>query len=227
MTRVYYGTANGALFNRAAARNAAARAALDNCPSLEVLFFADGDTYVSEEQFWAACYLAKTYNRAVLAYHKYCHLSQNMSATAMNNGLKMTGRTVENHMSGALAVPVYLWKMIGGYDERFVSWGGEDRSFMVVCDTISGVRHSTRVAGVAYHLWHPVTKENDCRLQVYKNNIQLGIKYKQSAGRPEKLGILPDSRRLPVVNKNVYAVLSEPGGPLNPSFRSCGIPISL
>ena len=226
MARIHYGTANGKLFNRAAARNAAAKSALEMSPSLEVLFFVDSDTFVSEEQFWASCYLARTYNRAVLAYYKYCHLSQNMSTTAMNKGLKMVGRTVENHMSGALAVPVSLWRKIGGYDERFVSWGGEDRAFMIICDVLSGVRHSSRVAGIAYHLWHPVTAENDSRLQTYKNNVKLGIRYKQSAGRSEKLGILPDSKRLPFGDKNAYALLSESGGPLNPLFKSCGLPIS-
>ena len=223
MARIYYGTADGKTFNRAAARNAAAHAALEASPSLEVLFFADADTYVSPAQFWAACYLARTYNRAVIAYHKYCPLSRSMSQSAINKGAKVAGSTVAGHASGAVAVPVTLWKRMGGYDERFVSWGGEDRAFMVVCDALSGIKHSSRVAGTAYHLWHPVTPENDRRLPVYKNNIRLGVKYKQAAGRFEKMGILPSSKGLPIGDKNVLALLSERGGPLHPSFVTQGL----
>ena len=50
-------------------------------------------------------------------------------------------------------LPREAFKTVGGMDERFKGWGGEDVSFMYAVDTLYG-KHRTVDAPV-YHLWHP------------------------------------------------------------------------
>jgi len=58
-----------------------------------------------------------------------------------------------------------IYNKVGGYDERFKNWGGEDNAFIhtlrMHCPQIE------RVEGKIYHLWHPVqnTKKN------FKNSV--------------------------------------------------------
>lgn len=53
----------------------------------------------------------------------------------------------------AFVFPRRAWEAIGGFDERFVGWGGEDICFMKTLDTIWG-KHKT-IKGCIYHLFHP------------------------------------------------------------------------
>lgn len=186
--------------NRAAARNAAAaKAVADYDP--EVLFFADADTVVDAVQFWAACYLAQLQRRLVLAFDTYLKLRRQVTDTICRTGVIPTGRnarTIANgaqtvfphHASGALAVPVSLWDQVGGYDERFLSWGGEDRAFWLACNMLGG--EAARVVGPAYHLYHPPAADKVRTDPQYLANIDLGMQYKRAAGVTVKTGALPE-----------------------------------
>lgn len=46
----------------------------------------------------------------------------------------------------------WLWDEVGGYDERFVGWGGEDTAYARACGTLGTVG---RVRGELVSLWHP------------------------------------------------------------------------
>lgn len=56
-------------------------------------------------------------------------------------------------VSGVLAMPRNAFLAVGGLDERFRGWGGEDRAFAWVLDALWGPHH--RTFGNALHLWHP------------------------------------------------------------------------
>jgi hypothetical protein len=58
------------------------------------------------------------------------------------------------HWWGALitVLPREAFMAIGGMDERFSGWGGEDVSFMYAMDTL-WARHKT-LDGPVFHLWH-------------------------------------------------------------------------
>jgi hypothetical protein len=202
-----YGTAAGKNFNRAAARNAAINKAFED-PAIEVAFIFDSDTYVPLEQFWAACYLAKISNRLVLAFDEYYRLEHNQKERAASNPLA-------HHASGAVAISRELWDKVGGYDERFVSWGGEDRAFWIACNAINGQQQSTRVPGPAYHIWHPPSPERNKHLPEYQANIALGMRYKEAAGIAYRTGILPTGQMGEIDIDAIYSIMREDGGPLN------------
>ncbi|QCK82219.1 hypothetical protein E5Z46_08125 [Geobacillus kaustophilus NBRC 102445] len=50
---------------------------------------------------------------------------------------------------------------VGGFDERFSAWGGEDDAFSSAVNTLCG--HYKRLEHTIYHLWHPVVG--------YENNL--------------------------------------------------------
>lgn len=80
------------------------------------------------------------------------------------------------HWYGALIQMMsrQAFECVGGWDERFRGWGGEDRSNMLAMDTLFG-RHQT-MPGDVLHLWHPMlSPDSPSDLWVeYKNRIWPG-----------------------------------------------------
>ena len=222
---VFMGTAPGKFFNRSAAKNAAVRAALEAIPDCKALFFADSDTFVGEEQFWAAAYLASTMDRMILAYDNYIRLDQRATAMILKGKMTSHGRVWPLHASGALAVSVDLWKKTGGFDERFPSWGAEDRAFYCACNTIAGYPDAVNLPGDCYHLYHPATVEKKKGLPEYQANVALGMRYKHAAGWSPQMGCLPETAKSKPNLKEMLALLKEPGGPLDDNYKSVGVPL--
>ncbi|WLV25334.1 galactosyltransferase-related protein [Aciduricibacillus chroicocephali] len=62
--------------------------------------------------------------------------------------------------------------LVGGFDERFTGWGGEDDAFASSLNHLCG--HYKRLEGTIYHLWHPANNSSD---ENYKANIELLKRY--------------------------------------------------
>jgi predicted glycosyltransferase involved in capsule biosynthesis len=60
-------------------------------------------------------------------------------------------RVRQNWQGGTLAIKKNAFFRIGGYDERFVGWGGEDNEFYDRCTTLNGWRYGYLPF---IHLWH-------------------------------------------------------------------------
>lgn len=227
----YGGVPAGGPVNRSASRNASVTAALAARPDLEVVFLADADTYVAGDQLWAAAHWAATRGQLTRAFDDYRKASQ-QATRAMRRlrrpaaGPKRADRSAENHASGALAVPVGLWREVGGQDERFPSWGGEDRAFFLAASTLAG--WAPKVNGVAWHLWHPSSPERRTTYEHYQANIDLGMRYKALAGVLGHAGILPASKTPvgPADPDGMRALLAEPGAPLHPGTVTVGVPVA-
>lgn len=84
-----------------------------------------------------------------------------------------------NTFSGCYAVPRSLWNAVGGFDERFLGWGGEDLAFMKACGALGGV---DRVPGTIHHLWHPRSRAEQEEQPHYAANWALYERY-LTAGR--------------------------------------------
>lgn len=65
------------------------------------------------------------------------------AAVARRNGPRVPG--------GIVVVTRRLFERVGGYDEAFEGWGGEDGAFVAACTKGTGRRN---VSGIVYHLWH-------------------------------------------------------------------------
>ncbi|MFK4998906.1 galactosyltransferase-related protein [Bacillus sp. N9] len=55
-------------------------------------------------------------------------------------------------MGGINVVPRKHFETVGGFDERFVGWGGEDDAFAASLNTLCG--YVKRLDATIYHLWH-------------------------------------------------------------------------
>lgn len=229
---IYYGTADGPSFNRSAARNAAARAAIAD--GAKVLFFVDTDTLVTREQVVASCYLALKGDMPVFAFEEYHRLTERGTAQKLSGLTPSVSefQVAHNHQSGAQAIPVSLWQEIGGYDERFSSWGAEDRAFSIAAYAHRGLSEPPRIPGAAVHLWHPPSPERDKSRQDYQDNVALGMRYKRAGGVTGSAGALPAAPDAEFSHEALHAILREPGGPLSdapplgysvePSYQSFG-----
>ncbi|ANY71407.1 galactosyltransferase-related protein [Paenibacillus ihbetae] len=83
------------------------------------------------------------------------------------------------------------FEAVGGYDERFVGWGGEDEAFAYSLDTIVG-KH-IRLDGNLLHFWHPfVGPEGNPN---YESNYALYHRYKAVLGKPEEMRRLIEEKR--------------------------------
>lgn len=85
------------------------------------------------------------------------------------------------------------FEKVGGFDNRFVGWGGEDDAFCICMNTMCG--RYKRIHSNIYHLWHP--SEQAAGNPNYQQNLQLYRRYAICDGNKEQMQQLIDERTLP------------------------------
>lgn len=65
---------------------------------------------------------------------------------------------VQTGTSAAFVLTRAIFEAVGGFDERFVGWGGEDNAFRRTVKRRFGVR---RYPSLAFHLWHPRSERGE------------------------------------------------------------------
>jgi hypothetical protein len=208
--------------SRSAMRNEAARRAIAD--GATVLFFADADTWVPVHQVMAASVHASTTGHLTHAFEYYCRLGSaetrrgQMTHNPDARALSRAATRQRNHMSGASAVPVSLWDEIGGYDERFTSWGFEDRAFDMAAGCLGG--SVDRIGGYAIHWFHIPAPEKKSRPKIGTPAVDLVIRYCLAAAKVPEAGTLTHlvMSRMPKGAQPdisaMRAILGEHGGPL-------------
>ncbi len=207
------GRSRGGEVSRAATRNetiAPTDAAL--------LFIADADTIVPPGNVWAAGHVAQETGRLVVGYDHHVRLDQQATARIYTGQIdpatteRMAGRRLSSVM-GASAVTRDLFDRVGGFDERFASWGAEDRAFAYAAEAIAGGPEE-RLWGESWHLWHPRGADQAPDHPGRLRNEALALRYKAAAGYEP----VPGSRRrvAPADRDAVLAIMAEPGGPHGP-----------
>lgn len=209
--------------SRAAMRNNAATSAI--AAGVDVLFFADADTWVPHQQAIDACKMAYEKDQLVHAFTEYIRLGSSITKQYLplkNPSMKVLSRMgprQRHHMSGASAISVQLWKKIGGYDERFVAWGFEDRSFDLAAGCLG--EEIGRVNGYAIHWFHGPAAEKATRLRADDPAMELVIRYHLAAakipptGRSSRLAAMKLPKDAKPDPEIMLAILSESGGPLS------------
>lgn len=204
---VIYGEDQSRPVNRAAARNRAAERA-----DAEVLFFADADMWVERLQVIEACERAAETGGMVLAYTDHTRLSRWSTEKVYAGSQTLIGQTIQHCCSGCFAIPRLTYEALGGHDERFRGWGGEDRAFMFAAMTLASVE---RIGGTSYHLWHPRGIDQGRTTAERRAGLALAERYKLAAGVTDRSGIIRATRgavRDPVAMRSLMA---EDGGPLH------------
>ena len=161
-------------FNRAAAINRAAVGGWD------VAVIVDADVIVDAELVARAATQAPTTGRMTLPFQTRWSLNRQGTEKILSGDEKgswrpwAAGKQTFN-VSTCLAVPRRLWDQIGGFDERFVGWGGEDDAFAAAARALGGT--IDRLPGDAWHLFHEQSPWRDHRSPLYRQVRLLAERY--------------------------------------------------
>lgn len=143
-------------YNRGAARNAGVREA--ESKGCDVVILADADTIFEPVPDWVEIAKTALADGQVHMPHLRCHsLSKRASRHLIETGVPPTSLEGGWESPGACYVlaPSTHWKC-GGFDERFVGWGGEDDQYVSAATCLVGLVHHDYVA---LSLWHPAWRD--------------------------------------------------------------------
>jgi glycosyl transferase family 7 (putative galactosyltransferase) len=159
-------------FNRSASINQAAKGHWD------VAVILDSDTIVDADEVRAAVALAAESGELVLPFHLRNMLSAEGTKEILGDYVGSWNRWVKlrerDRVSCCVVVPRGLWDEVGGFDERFEGWGGEDEAFHAACTLLKGCR---RTKGEVWHLHHAASPHHDHSTPLYREALQLRHRY--------------------------------------------------
>lgn len=163
-------------FNRSAAINRAAEGDWDFAVIL------DSDTILDAEQVIAGIEDAEETGCLVLPY-KLRNMLSKAGTRRILGGYRgswesMIANRESNRVSCCVIVPRALWDAVGGFDERFEGWGGEDEAFHLACAALGGVR---RLDGANWHLHHAASPHNNTGSPLHRQALRLTQRYEAAA----------------------------------------------
>lgn len=177
-------------FNRSAALNDAYAYSMFG-RDVDVVIVADADSMVSEEQLARAIHTARITGRLTVAHDRWVNIETHERAAFLagepvnerrvRRGAHLRPRLmVRNSVSSMLVIPAALWDEVGGFDDRFVGWGFEDRAFHRMCERTRGGYE--RIPGPVWHLDHdrPAADVNRARDRGYRANRDLWAEYRRA-----------------------------------------------
>jgi predicted glycosyltransferase involved in capsule biosynthesis len=133
------------------------------------LFFADNDILLKENNFKLAERLLKDFD-AIKPYSAIIDTKrEEANRIIAKNGLidiKRHARDGVNFCGGMVIFKRELFEKMGGWDEDFRGWGGEDDAMAFKMRMFT--KNIKTIKGVAYHLWHE-RGEGDNRKQAHYN----------------------------------------------------------
>lgn len=171
-----------ATFTRASAINAGVRRA-----SGWIIVQSDPDSLVLPAQLDEAIQAARTGDwPVVIPHNQYLYATQDATADVLSGESyiwDITPAACETHGSdGSGNVVVFtrdLWEQVGGFDERFGLWGGDDAAFRYAAEAFSGpVR---RLEGPMVHLWHPRLPQSVPGAPGYAEQFSILAQYRDAA----------------------------------------------
>ena len=164
-------------FNRAASRNAGVEESTS-----DVVIIMDADAFINVDQIMDACKRAKEKDALVRPFSRAAYLSEDATERFYNNPSIFADSdgdydymtpdllSVDN-FGGAFVIKKKLWDDLGGMDENFIGWGGEDNAFLDSYHLKFG--SSIKISGNLYSLYHPIK-----RVSSMSNFMLYSLKYK-------------------------------------------------
>lgn len=173
-------------YNLSAVRNLCVRTA--QAAGAEVCIIADADVLLSNpNSICAAIEKASVPNSGLhLPFHRQVYLSAEQTLAASAVPVVVSGVTVTDMHLGSgccyIIRPDEYWK-IGGSDERFHGWGGEDEALCFAAETLGSV---TRYPGIAFSLFH-ADANRDIGSERWQPNSDLAGRYREANGNSDQM----------------------------------------
>ncbi|PFA67800.1 hypothetical protein CN378_09780 [Bacillus sp. AFS015802] len=190
---VCVGTSTGSLFSKAEAVNHAASVAQG-----EVYVIVDSDIICDPNIIKGSIKLLDT-EPWIIPYNKVLDITQNSSTEILNteplwplpDALDTNPRNTTGviPVGGINIIKKECFEKVGGFDERFKGWGGEDDAFASSVNTFCG--HFKRIPTSIYHLWHPTEKSKNIH---YQSNYDLAMRYCKAHRKKEKMKKIMNER---------------------------------
>ncbi|GIP26072.1 hypothetical protein J23TS9_12020 [Paenibacillus sp. J23TS9] len=176
------------IFCRSKAINKAAAAA-----SGRIFIIADGDIIYDPDLMKDALKQVAD-NRWIIPFSSITRMTYNNSQAILQRDahwpLQIPLETMPDNarffVGGVNVLSRKAFELVGGYDERFIGWGGEDEAFAYSLDTMVG-KH-IRLEGNLLHFWHPFV--GPAGNPHYDANYSLFNLYKAAIGNPEEMNRL-------------------------------------
>lgn len=173
------------LFSRSKAINKAASAATGR-----LFIIADGDIIYDPELMREAMNQVRE-DRWVIPFSSITRMTRSNSQTVFEQdaqwpipvSLETKADQARYFVGGVNVLSRAAFEAVGGYDERFVGWGGEDEAFAYSLDTLVG-KH-VRLEGNLLHFWHPFVGPSGN--PKYEANYALYSAYKAALGNPDQM----------------------------------------
>ncbi len=108
---------------------------------------------------------------------------------------------------GAFLVRAELFRAVGGFDERFIGWGGEDDAMSAKIERIGKGRLARVKGSTALHLWHPTGHDTTFGQPHYKEN--LSILRETVHASPDELAFLCAVQRQIMGNERKYEMAAQ------------------
>ncbi len=177
---------NPGLFNKAWALNIAAREA-----KAAILVFMDADILLEQDGFEQMLQRLGSDADAVSPYDTFFDLDESETLRLMEGDLGLVVERREDEINrrslmqrspfcgGVFGVTRALYDRVGGLDERFVGWGGEDDAMTARLEHFA---HNmiTLDQSHAYHLWHPPSTEPEELPSHFLRNLAMYTLYREN-----------------------------------------------
>jgi hypothetical protein len=141
----------------------------------QVVLVCDADLLVPAEQLRQAVADAASRPGLVVAFDRYHYLTAEQSwALTADPQLPVpdapaTEWTLTTSVGGCHAYSTASLAATGGYPPIFRGWGMEDVAYQRISEMLAGP--TRRIAGPAWHLWHPVDRTNNPQDVGYQHNV--------------------------------------------------------
>ncbi len=180
-------------FNRSATVNMLVRGGVRMYGRPDWLIVADADTAIGPNLAEVMGRVAGVPDGWYIGYEEGRYLSLTESTTKRLIRSDPGGPIIEpggrdlrmsiTSYSGCLVVPFEAFETVGGFDERFRTWGEEDFAFMWALDTL--YQKHDRLPGFAVHLYHPHVESERFEHPLYPDNLALANRYAKAVGNPD------------------------------------------
>lgn len=162
------------------------------------LFIVDIDLAIEKPAIQKGIRLINNYCY-IIPYGQWWRLSEKHTRRILDNEIKFyvapDGRLCDVHPRRGTGIHILTKKNFyaaGGYDERFIGWGGEDNAFGCALKTLCKGAPKILKQYNSYHLWHPSQSTKGKKMR--KENVRLWRAYQSAMRNKDMMQDLINSR---------------------------------